>query len=207
MDKSAGEAAAPGPSNPGGPEASRDLGGPQLAPAVDGVGGDEAHGQSAGQGGAESSSAAPEARPAGDPGAPAQAPPKVEPPGEAQAQAPEAPGQAAGASSSSAQETPGGQQQAQQPQAPQQQPAGSSPWRYHHGQQQVDTTLTKVFVGGLAWHTTRETLQNYFAQFGDIVEAVVISDRQTGRSKGYGFVSAPRRLYLPAFGGSVLGPD
>lgn len=52
-----------------------------------------------------------------------------------------------------------------------------------------DTTLTKVFVGGLAWETESETLRRHFEQYGDILEAVVISDRNTGRSKGYGFVT------------------
>ncbi|KAG6783543.1 hypothetical protein POTOM_009197 [Populus tomentosa] len=52
-----------------------------------------------------------------------------------------------------------------------------------------DTTYTKVFVGGLAWETQSETMRRYFEQFGDILEAVVITDKNTGRSKGYGFVS------------------
>ncbi|KAH0452758.1 hypothetical protein IEQ34_017082 [Dendrobium chrysotoxum] len=52
-----------------------------------------------------------------------------------------------------------------------------------------DTTYTKVFVGGLAWETHKETMKKYFEQFGDILEAVVITDKNTGRSKGYGFVT------------------
>ncbi|XP_019416257.1 PREDICTED: RNA-binding protein 38-like isoform X2 [Lupinus angustifolius] len=52
-----------------------------------------------------------------------------------------------------------------------------------------DTTYTKIFVGGLAWETKRDTLKLYFDQFGEILEAVVITDRNTGRSKGYGFVT------------------
>ena len=52
-----------------------------------------------------------------------------------------------------------------------------------------DTTYTKVFVGGLAWETQSETMRRYFEQFGEILEAVVITDKNTGRSKGYGFVS------------------
>jgi len=54
---------------------------------------------------------------------------------------------------------------------------------------QVDTTYTKLFVGGLRWETTTDKLREYFSQFGEITEAVVIMDRQTGRSKGYGFVT------------------
>jgi len=53
----------------------------------------------------------------------------------------------------------------------------------------IDTTFTKVFVGGLPWSTTSEGLCSYFTQFGDIVEAAVIRDRHTGKSKGYGFVT------------------
>ncbi|XP_043712186.1 RNA-binding protein 38-like isoform X3 [Telopea speciosissima] len=52
-----------------------------------------------------------------------------------------------------------------------------------------DTTYTKVFVGGLAWETQTEEMQRYFEQFGDILEAVIIIDKNTGRSKGYGFVT------------------
>uniref|UniRef100_A0A0D9YYE0 RRM domain-containing protein n=1 Tax=Oryza glumipatula TaxID=40148 RepID=A0A0D9YYE0_9ORYZ len=52
-----------------------------------------------------------------------------------------------------------------------------------------DTTLTKVFVGGLAWETPSKGLQDHFQQYGEILEAVVITDRETSRSKGYGFVT------------------
>ena len=52
-----------------------------------------------------------------------------------------------------------------------------------------DTTYTKVFVGGLAWETQSDTLRRHFEPFGDILEAVVITDKNTARSKGYGFVS------------------
>ncbi|KAH0459821.1 hypothetical protein IEQ34_010484 [Dendrobium chrysotoxum] len=57
------------------------------------------------------------------------------------------------------------------------------------GQQFGDTTYTKVFVGGLAWETHKDTMKQYFEQFGEILEAVIISDKTTGRSKGYGFVT------------------
>ena len=53
-----------------------------------------------------------------------------------------------------------------------------------------DTTFTKIFVGGLPYHTTDVSLRNFFQKFGEIEEAVVITDRQTGKSRGYGFVSA-----------------
>lgn len=52
-----------------------------------------------------------------------------------------------------------------------------------------DTTYTKVFIGGLAWETRSETLRGHFERFGEILEAVVITDKNSGRSKGYGFVT------------------
>ena len=54
---------------------------------------------------------------------------------------------------------------------------------------QKDTTWTKLFVGGLPYHTTDKSLRDHFECYGDIEEAVVITDRQTGKSRGYGFVS------------------
>ncbi|GMT34931.1 hypothetical protein PFISCL1PPCAC_26228 [Pristionchus fissidentatus] len=56
-----------------------------------------------------------------------------------------------------------------------------------------DTTLTKIFVGGLPYHTSDKTLHEYFEQFGEIEEAVVITDRQTQKSRGYGFVTMKDR--------------
>lgn len=47
----------------------------------------------------------------------------------------------------------------------------------------------KLFVGGLAWATTDQGLQEAFESFGSIVEAKVITDRETGRSRGFGFVT------------------
>jgi len=54
--------------------------------------------------------------------------------------------------------------------------------------QKTDTTMTKLFVGGLPYHTTDKTLREHFEEYGEIEEAVVITDRSTGKSKGYGFV-------------------
>ena len=47
----------------------------------------------------------------------------------------------------------------------------------------------KVFVGGLSWNTTDEGLRQAFERFGEITEAKVITDRETGRSRGFGFVT------------------
>src|SRR5688572_9291600 len=47
---------------------------------------------------------------------------------------------------------------------------------------------TKLFVGGLSWNTSDEALREAFSAFGTVSEAKVISDRETGRSRGFGFV-------------------
>lgn len=60
----------------------------------------------------------------------------------------------------------------------------------HYRSQFGDTTFTKVFVGGLAWETPTEEMRRYFEQFGEILEAVIITDKNTGKSKGYGFVGS-----------------
>lgn len=48
--------------------------------------------------------------------------------------------------------------------------------------------MAKLFIGGLAWHTTDDTLREGFAPFGTVEEAVVVKDRDSQRSRGFGFV-------------------
>lgn len=47
----------------------------------------------------------------------------------------------------------------------------------------------KIYVGNLPFNITQEQLKKLFEPFGDIEEAVVISDKFSGRSKGFGFVT------------------
>lgn len=47
---------------------------------------------------------------------------------------------------------------------------------------------TKLFVGGLSWDTKEDSLKNLFSQAGNVVSATVITDKFSGRSKGFGFV-------------------
>lgn len=47
----------------------------------------------------------------------------------------------------------------------------------------------KLFVGGLSWNTTDEGLRGAFSRFGAVIEAKVVTDRETGRSRGFGFVT------------------
>jgi cold-inducible RNA-binding protein len=47
----------------------------------------------------------------------------------------------------------------------------------------------KLFVGSLSWNTDDHSLREAFSPFGEIVEATVITDRDSGRSRGFGFVT------------------
>jgi len=58
-----------------------------------------------------------------------------------------------------------------------------------HSLAESDPGYRKLFVRGLAWETTSDALKSEFSQFGEIEEAVVITDRQTGKSRGFGFVT------------------
>jgi RNA recognition motif-containing protein len=46
----------------------------------------------------------------------------------------------------------------------------------------------KLYVGGIAYGTSEDTLKNHFAQAGAVESASIIMDKMTGRSKGFGFV-------------------
>lgn len=48
--------------------------------------------------------------------------------------------------------------------------------------------MNKIYVGNLPWSVTSEQLQELFAPYGEVVSAQVISDKFSGRSKGFGFV-------------------
>lgn len=48
--------------------------------------------------------------------------------------------------------------------------------------------MTKLYVGNLPYSINDQALSDLFASYGDVTSAVVITDRATGRSKGFGFV-------------------
>ena len=48
---------------------------------------------------------------------------------------------------------------------------------------------TKLYVGNLPYTTTQEQLNELFGKHGEVVEVALITDRETGRSKGFGFVT------------------
>ena len=55
----------------------------------------------------------------------------------------------------------------------------------------------RLFVGGLSWNTTAGDLETAFSEFGDVAEAVVVKDRDTGSSRGFGFVTMQSRKDAP----------
>ena len=53
----------------------------------------------------------------------------------------------------------------------------------------ASTVPCRLFVGGLDWNTTVEVLRGVFSEFGAITDAAILTDRATGRSRGFGFVT------------------
>jgi RNA recognition motif-containing protein len=48
--------------------------------------------------------------------------------------------------------------------------------------------MASVFVGNIAWQTSEQDLGDAFARYGPVSSVKIIQDRETGRSKGFGFV-------------------
>ncbi|MBN1122573.1 MAG: RNA-binding protein [Anaerolineae bacterium] len=74
----------------------------------------------------------------------------------------------------------------------------------------------RLYVGNLPYSTTDEQLREYFGEYGDVQEIAIITDRETGLSKGFGFVTmtteedavaAMNGLNGTAFGGRTIKVD
>ncbi|CAL0307365.1 unnamed protein product [Lupinus luteus] len=52
----------------------------------------------------------------------------------------------------------------------------------------MESDLGKLFIGGISWDTDDESLREYFGKYGEVIEAVIMRDRATGRARGFGFV-------------------
>ena len=51
--------------------------------------------------------------------------------------------------------------------------------------------MKKIYVGNLPWSTTDEDLKELFSTYGTVESSAVVNDRETGRSRGFGFVEMP----------------
>ncbi len=69
------------------------------------------------------------------------------------------------------------------------------------------TGPTKLFVGGLSWDTGGEQLRAAFGRFGPLTEATVVTDRDTGRSRGFGFVAFENALDAAAAAKEMNGAE
>ncbi len=67
----------------------------------------------------------------------------------------------------------------------------------------------EIYVGNLAYATTEDELRTLFSEFGEVTNVHIISDRATGRSKGFGFVEMPKaeeaNAAIAAFNGKEVG--
>ena len=64
-----------------------------------------------------------------------------------------------------------------------------------------------IYVGNLAYSTNDDILRDAFAAYGEVASARVVSDRMTGRSKGFGFVEMPDRAQAQAAIDGLNGKD
>jgi RNA-binding protein Musashi len=52
----------------------------------------------------------------------------------------------------------------------------------------MESDVGKLFIGGISWETSEETLKEHFSSYGEITDTVIMKDRATGRARGFGFV-------------------
>ncbi|CAM8995679.1 unnamed protein product [Rhodiola kirilowii] len=52
----------------------------------------------------------------------------------------------------------------------------------------MQSDLGKLFLGGISWDTNEDRLKEYFSSYGEVLEAVIMKDRNTGRARGFGFI-------------------
>uniref|UniRef100_A0A7N0TE50 RRM domain-containing protein n=2 Tax=Kalanchoe fedtschenkoi TaxID=63787 RepID=A0A7N0TE50_KALFE len=52
----------------------------------------------------------------------------------------------------------------------------------------MQSDLGKLFIGGISWDTNEDRLKEYFSSYGEVLEAVIMKDRNTGRARGFGFI-------------------
>ncbi|XP_047342491.1 heterogeneous nuclear ribonucleoprotein 1 [Impatiens glandulifera] len=54
---------------------------------------------------------------------------------------------------------------------------------------QSNSSTGKLFVGGIAWETSKESFASYFRKYGEVLDSIIMMDRISGKSRGFGFVT------------------
>ena len=67
--------------------------------------------------------------------------------------------------------------------------------------------LMNIYVGNLSYTLSESELQDAFAEFGEVSSAKILSDRETGRSRGFGFVEMPNQAEGEAAVAQLNGKD
>jgi len=67
--------------------------------------------------------------------------------------------------------------------------------------------MKKIFVGNFSFSTTEADLRQWFAPYGSVDSATVVTDRDTGRSRGFGFVEMPNNSEAEAAIAALNGTD
>lgn len=67
--------------------------------------------------------------------------------------------------------------------------------------------MKKIFVGNFSFNTTDADLRQWFAPYGTVDSATVVTDRNTGRSRGFGFVEMPNNSEAEAAIAALNGAD
>jgi len=57
-----------------------------------------------------------------------------------------------------------------------------------HRDSNKEENYRKVFIGGLSWETNQDSLKSYFSKYGEVTDCLIMKDKATGRSRGFGFV-------------------
>jgi len=75
------------------------------------------------------------------------------------------------------------------------------------GKERRESFLMNIYVGNLSYSLSESELQDAFAEFGEVSSAKILSDRETGRSRGFGFVEMPNQAEGEAAVAQLNGKD
>jgi len=67
-------------------------------------------------------------------------------------------------------------------------PAADTPRETNKEESDVPEQQRKLFIGGLNFDTTNEDFRHYFSKFGDVTDSIIMTDKATGKSRGFGFI-------------------